>query len=245
MLIAATALVLLVLPAALGGRPDRIVSLRLRGVGLLPLALCLQVAVIGSTGARPVLAAGHVASYALLGAFVWLNRAVPGLRLAGLGAASNGLTIALNGGTLPAGTTASQVARIPLQLDGFANSSVLHRPRLLFLGDVIPVPAGPLSTAVSIGDVVLLAGVAVLALRVSGTLWTQPCNASAYRGSASAQNAISRSLACGSAIVTRTPSPEKARTTSPAAAHSAANRAARSPTPNQTKLAAESGTGQP
>ena len=51
-------------------------------------------------------AALHVASYAAAIGFLWLNRHFPGVYFVGAGALSNGVTIALNGGTLPASADA-------------------------------------------------------------------------------------------------------------------------------------------
>jgi hypothetical protein len=58
------------------------------------------------------------------------------------------------------------IARSGLEVgDGFANSAALAAPRLLFLGDVIPVPAGPVANVLSVGDLVLFAGLALLLAR--------------------------------------------------------------------------------
>jgi hypothetical protein len=54
--------------------------------------------------------------------------------------------------------------------EGFVNSGVVDSPRLLFLGDVIATPGWWLVTNVfSIGDILILCGVAVLLHRVCGS----------------------------------------------------------------------------
>jgi hypothetical protein len=57
------------------------------------------------------------------------------------------------------------IASLPQAAKGdFANSQVLAHPKLQFLGDVFATPPSwPLHNVFSVGDVVLLIGVAVLA----------------------------------------------------------------------------------
>ena len=52
----------------------------------------------------------------------------------------------------------------------FANSQILAHPKLLFLGDVFATPASwPLHNVFSIGDMILVVGVAVLVHVACGT----------------------------------------------------------------------------
>ena len=132
-------------------------------------ALAAQVVAISVLpGANHTVLSGvHLATYAAAGAFVWLNRTVPGLLVVAAGAASNGVTIALNGGTLPASQTALERAGVHLTPGEFLNSGVLEHPRLGFLGDVFAIPEGlPLSNVFSVGDVVIVLGVAWGAHRI-------------------------------------------------------------------------------
>lgn len=109
-------------------------------------------------------AAVHVATYGLAGVFLWLNRAVRGVPLLSLGAVLNGVTIAANGGTLPASEWAVRTAGLA-DKEGFTNSGVLENPRLLWLGDVFAIPEGwPFANVFSVGDVLIVAGVAVLVM---------------------------------------------------------------------------------
>lgn len=110
------------------------------------------------------LAAGlHILTYVSAVAFLWLNRAFPGVAIVGLGALSNGLVIALNGGTLPASASAVEKAGLDSNSE-FANSAVLEDPVLLWLGDVFAWPAPlPLANTFSVGDVLIVVGVFVAA----------------------------------------------------------------------------------
>jgi hypothetical protein len=52
----------------------------------------------------------------------------------------------------------------------FTNSTVLENPRLLFLGDVLAIPASwPFANVLSIGDVVIALGAAYTIHRVCGS----------------------------------------------------------------------------
>jgi Family of unknown function (DUF5317) len=83
----------------------------------------------------------HLASDALVGAFLVANPRLPGMPVLALGAGLNVLAIAANGGVMPASASALRIAGIDVT-DGFANSAAVAHPHLLWLGDVIPVP-GP------------------------------------------------------------------------------------------------------
>lgn len=169
MIIVVAAVLGLTVAALLGGRPRALGQVQLRGTGLLLLAFAAQVAVISVVPhwPRPFLETVHVLTYVGAGAFVWHNRDVPGLLLAGSGGALNGVVIALNGGTLPASERAVRAAGLPVAPEEFLNSGVLADPVLPWLGDVLWVPAGvPLANVFSVGDVVLVLGVTWGAYRI-------------------------------------------------------------------------------
>jgi Family of unknown function (DUF5317) len=176
--------VLLVLsPLAAGGKLRRYGDVRIRYGWVVVLALAAQIVAIEVLpgAARLGLSAVHVATYLAAGAFVWLNRSIPGLWLVALGAASNGVTIALNGGTLPASASALKSAGLELDSSEFLNSGVLADPRLPWLGDVFAIPAGwPLANVFSIGDVLILCGVAWGTHRICGSRlvprWAPPAS---------------------------------------------------------------------
>jgi hypothetical protein len=175
-IIPVAALVALLVPIILGGSPARMSRVRLRHTAWLLGALAVQVVIIEVLpGPRAVLEAVHVATYAAAGWFLTVNSRIPGLGLVALGTLSNGLTIALNGGTLPARASALRAAGLDVVNPGFANSGVVERPRLSWLGDILAVPSGwPLANVFSGGDVLVVLGVAVASWRICGTRWTQP-----------------------------------------------------------------------
>jgi hypothetical protein len=178
MIILLVAIAAMLTPALLGGRLARLALVRFRHGYLIALTFLFQLAVLEFIpGPRDFLAAGHIATYLLAGAFVVMNRRIPGLWLVGLGAASNGITIAINGGTLPAREAALRTAGIDLSGQGFLNSGVLEHPRLALLGDIFAIPAGwPLANVYSIGDVLIVLGAAYASYRICGTRWTRPWN---------------------------------------------------------------------
>ena len=158
------ALALLAIVPLTGGSLSRVVALPFRGVSWLVAALLLQVLVISVLTSLPhgVAVAGHLASYAMLAWVLWLNRRLPGVPVIAAGAAANGVTIALNGGTLPASKAALRAAGIHLHA-GFDNSGIVTHPHLAWLGDVMVTPSWlPLRNMLSVGDLLLLLGAALL-----------------------------------------------------------------------------------
>ena len=156
--------VLLVLSPLVARRwPARLLLHRWRWPLLVWLALALQVVVVEvdlPAAFAPVL---HVGTYLAALVFLVANRQAPGIVLVCAGAASNGVTIALNGGVLPASAGAVAAAGLDGR-EGFANSAVVGDPVLPWLGDVFAWPAPlPLANTFSIGDVLIVAGVAVAA----------------------------------------------------------------------------------
>jgi hypothetical protein len=164
---------LIVLSVALfGGRLQALAGVRPRNPWVLLVALALQVVAISvvPTWPRPILVSAHLASYLLAGWFVYQNRRISGLPLIALGGALNGVTIALNGGTLPASRAALARAGIDPVAGDFNNSAVIAHPHLAWLGDVFAVPAGwPLANVFSIGDVLILVGLAYGLHRICGS----------------------------------------------------------------------------
>ena len=83
--------------------------------------------------------------------------------IAALGGLSNFVAIVANGGVMPADRHAIASLAHTTAKGDFANSQVLAHPRLQFLGDVFATPASwPLHNVFSVGDIVLVLGVAVL-----------------------------------------------------------------------------------
>jgi hypothetical protein len=168
-------------PVLAGGDLRRLGDLRFRGSWVVLVALVAQVVVISVIPGenRTALASVHLATYAAAGWFVVMNRRVPGILVVAVGAASNALAIAANGGQLPASRGALQRAGLHLNPHEFVNSGVLAHPHLAFLGDVFATPASlPLANVFSIGDLLILCGVAWGAHRACGSrlvpAWTGP-----------------------------------------------------------------------
>jgi uncharacterized protein DUF5317 len=156
-------LLLLTVPLA-GGRLSRLAGLRVRGVPLICGALGLQVVMTTLTSAPHVaLIALHAASYAVIAWVIGLNRAVPGLLLIAVGGGTNAAVIALNGGTLPARREALVEAGFSVDPEVYRNSGIVADPVLPWLGDIMATPAFlPFRNVISLGDLVVLLGGAVL-----------------------------------------------------------------------------------
>ena len=145
-----------------GGRLSRLADLRLRGLWIPAPALAAQVVIttLAPDGHSTLHAAVHIATYALLGVFLWANRRLPGVPLMAIGTLMNSLAIVLNGGVMPSAAAAERIAGLKAAA-GFHNSAQLAHPVLLWLGDIIPWP-GPLPNVLSVGDCLIYAGTVVL-----------------------------------------------------------------------------------
>lgn len=144
-----------------GGRLRRLREVRLRWVGALVLGLVVQVTsdLAAARGwiDQGAAAAGLGASLVLVLSFVWANRRVPGMWLAGLGFLLNLVVIAANG-AMPVDPAALDELGVadPGRIAG-KHELLDARTRLRWLADVIPVP--PLRTVLSVGDLILAAGI--------------------------------------------------------------------------------------
>jgi hypothetical protein len=147
------------------GRIGALADVRLRGTGLVAIALGAQIVVVSIIPGEldGIHAPIHLATYVLLAAFLWLNRTIPGMVLVGLGAAANAVAIFANAGVMPASAHALARAGLPPEKPGeFANSAVVNAPALGWLGDIFAVPASwPASNVFSIGDVLIAVGLTV------------------------------------------------------------------------------------
>ena len=170
--------VALAIAVLVGGDVRRLSQLRIRHIELLLAAFAVKVAValLGTTHsqtavtvARPLNVIGAV----LLLAVVWFNRRIPGALLFGAGLTLNLAAILAFGGRMP----------VLLPRDADPHSAVLallrggrdplhvaleHPQGLWFIGDILTVPSiGGHSSLVSIGDLLMAAGVAWLIIRCS------------------------------------------------------------------------------
>ncbi|HEY6525177.1 MAG TPA: DUF5317 domain-containing protein [Solirubrobacteraceae bacterium] len=166
MILIAFALLCLLSVPLTGGRLGRLASIRLRGTWVPVVALAIQVLIttVIPDGHEGLHKAVHIATYVLIGVFLWSNRRLPGVKVIGLGAFLNALVITVNDGQMAASRTAERLAGLHLG-GGFENSAPLTHPHLLWLGDIIPWP-GPLPNVLSIGDCLIYAGTLILLHRV-------------------------------------------------------------------------------
>lgn len=148
--------------AGTGRRLKQLAQVPFAHAWLLWAALAVQILIISIIPESPpaVLSGAHVGSYLAAGAFLLINRRLPGAWLIGAGGALNGLVITINRGTLPASATALQQSGLHISTDEFNNSAVLAHPHLPVLGDVFATPSWlPGSNVFSIGDVAVWLGV--------------------------------------------------------------------------------------
>jgi hypothetical protein len=170
------ALTVLLFPLLLGGRAARLAAVKLRHIEWIVAALAIQILIVELiTGPESLLKAAHIGTYVVALWFMIANRRIPGLWLIGLGAVLNGVTIAVNGGVLPARAGALRSAGLDVAPERFVNSGAVAHPHLAILGDIFAIPASlPLSNVFSIGDILIVLGTAVAAWRILGTRWTRP-----------------------------------------------------------------------
>jgi hypothetical protein len=168
----------LAIAVLIGGDVRRLSQLRIRHIEILLAAFAAKVvvAVLGTvhsqtavTIARPLNVIGAI----LLLAVVWFNRRIPGALLFATGLTLNLIVIIAFGGRMP----------VLLPHDADPNSPVLallrggldplhvgldHPQGLWFIGDILTIPGiGGHSSLVSIGDLLMAAGVAWLIIRCS------------------------------------------------------------------------------
>lgn len=164
-----------------GGRLARLATVRLRAVWLLVAALGVQVVVISIAPdllPASVAQALHLLSYGIAAGFVVANRRVPGLLLAASGGGLNLAVIAANGGVMPASPSALETAGLAAAHEGFTNSATVADADLAWLGDVFAIPASwPLANVFSVGDLVLMVGVACTVLALCGSRLTPRASA--------------------------------------------------------------------
>jgi hypothetical protein len=177
MIFLAAALVGVLAGLLCGGRLSNLPSLHLRWLWLIPSALVVQLLIFPFVSERPILPFAtvslHVLSYVLLVAFLILNLRVRPLLAVGAGALFNLAAIALNAGHMPASATAlaragyTEAAERLLSEGSYGNVLLMSdSSRLNILGDWLYLPSWvPFSTAFSLGDVIIMLGIAWLIVR--------------------------------------------------------------------------------
>ena len=163
----------------LGGRIAALAAIRLRRSWILVIAVAAQLALIFAPPVLPEagldpLRATLPLTTAALGVFVILNRHLPGMWLVLAGVGCNLVVIVANGGLMPVSQAAleragmTQSAAWTLQHPGVRvprSKDILLEPdqtRLYWLSDVIVSPPVPRPKAMSIGDLIIGAGLAYL-----------------------------------------------------------------------------------
>jgi hypothetical protein len=141
-----------------GGKLSNLAAIEIRAWWLLFVGFGLQaVANWLPDDSWRVAIALFLSSYVVLLLVVWLNRADPGLWIAGIGILMNFTVIALNQG-MPVLVEAIEVAGGSPDIALDAKHVLLDDGTLLpFLGDVIPLPRN----VISLGDVFLAIGLGV------------------------------------------------------------------------------------
>jgi hypothetical protein len=174
MVLIALALICVATVPLTGGSLARLADVRLRGLWIPLVALAVQVVitVLAPTGSMVLHRGLHIATYVMIGLFLWANRRLPGIRLLALGAGANAAAIIANLGVMPATRAAERLAGLTLRA-GFDNSAPVAHAHLTWLGDIIPWP-GPLPNVLSVGDLLIFAGTLVLLHRCCRTAAAAP-----------------------------------------------------------------------
>lgn len=162
MLVLVLCILAMLSPRLFGGQLSRLAHVRFRGTWILLVALIAQILIIEifPEADRTLLEVVHMATYVAAGVFVAVNWRVPGLFVVAAGGAMNGITIALNGGQLPASKSALNMAGIEVGKVEFINSGYIPDPVLPIFGDIFAWPEPfPLANVFSFGDVLIVVGV--------------------------------------------------------------------------------------
>ena len=172
MLIGAALLLCILSVPLTGGRLSRLADLDFRRAWLALAAIVVQVLIISIVPGigKDLSEQIHLASYLLLGAFLVVNRHIPGLLVIAGGGALNFAAIVTNGGVMPADPDALAAAGIPQDATEFANSAPAEGAPLGFLGDVFHTPGWlPIHNVFSVGDLVIVLGAFLLLQRACRT----------------------------------------------------------------------------
>lgn len=175
------AIIALVIIVALlrGGSLRNFATLKLRWLPLVIAGFALQLLIFTPFARSPLVAFAtlpiYVLSLALLAIWVASNWRIPGMALIAIGLALNVAVIGANGGHMP---VLPESARLAGQYEALAADdprTSKHKlmpsdqVRLWLLSDIIAVPRGvPGASVMSVGDIVLTVGIAILCYRTLG-----------------------------------------------------------------------------
>ncbi|MEA2026965.1 MAG: MFS transporter, partial [Chloroflexota bacterium] len=155
-----------------GGRLVNLLSAKLRFGALIVAGLLVRVATQwlidqGVDVVDQLRVLLFALSFGLLALALWLNRSQPGLLLAMVGVSANGLAIILNGGYMPVYLPAVEMAGLTAaDLSPTFHTALPSELGLEFLlaggplGDILPISVPYLANVVSLGDILLAAGIA-------------------------------------------------------------------------------------
>lgn len=145
-----------------GGGFARLLTVRLRRNRLLLTAVGLHVlgVLVGWLWA-PAMPTLVALSWAVLGYYAWVNRAVEGAALVAAGLLANAVVMFANG-AVPVSTEAAARAGADPTVVAAAGNNIAIGPetRLTWLGKVVPVAFPPRPEVVSPGDIAIAAGLA-------------------------------------------------------------------------------------
>ncbi len=151
---------------ARGGRLRNLSDIRLRGVWTLVVAVTAQVGIVALRlweDASPALGRGLLmVSLVAVAGFVLANHRLPGMWLALIGFALNAAVIVPNG-AMPVSAEAIAFLEGEEAIEPGKHRILEESDVLPWLADVIPVPG--LRVVVSVGDIALALGIAVLVNR--------------------------------------------------------------------------------
>jgi uncharacterized protein DUF5317 len=170
MLIAVVALAVAVCVPLIGGRYATLGQLRIRGAWLVYGALGIQIAIISVFDIQSELVSRglHIVTYAMIGVCLALNRTVRWLWIVAAGWLCNFIAIVFNAGVMPIASSAEQPVGGTTTSTTFENSAPVAGARLTFLSDIFTTPRSlPMANTLSIGDVLLLVGVAIVIFAAS------------------------------------------------------------------------------
>jgi hypothetical protein len=160
-----------------GGSLVRLGDIRVRSFWAAALALALQLIIIDILDTvlpHVVATALHLVSYALAVGFILANAHITGLWIVVWGGVLNLIAIAANNGVMPASPAAMRSAGL-VEPAGFSNSAATTNARFAGLGDVFALPKRfPLSNVFSVGDVILVIGLAVVFHSACGSRLRRP-----------------------------------------------------------------------
>ena len=165
-LVLLVAVLALLLAVATGGR--RLTRVHVRAVRLLVAAAVVQLATSAlAPGSGPARAGALVLTALLVGLFLAGNARLPGVPLVALGLLLNVVVVGLNA-AMPVSLAAAARAGIAVE-DLHLAQDAMREPagpgtRLRLLADVVPVPLPGRPQVVSVGDVLVAAGVGLLLL---------------------------------------------------------------------------------